>query len=149
MARSDAVRRMALGASGLDWPRQALGGAIAFVVTFVGYAIGIFAAGGGVVFVPIHAAAVGMGLAAALGYGRGGLPFAWLSVYGAYLGFHADWAAFGLSSRPVADRLAFLLAPDAHGYFLVSAVVFGSVAFIVGRGLGALLASEVWRRTTG
>lgn len=104
-----------------------------FVVAFVGYATGAFEVGGGVVFVPVHAASVGAIVGAWIGYRAGALPIAWAAVYASYLGFHAEWAVFGLSGRLLADRIAFLVSPDGLAFFGVSALVLGTVAFAGGR----------------
>lgn len=106
---------------------------VPFVVTFVGYAAGVFGMAGGVVFVPIHAASVGMAAGAWIGYRAGGLPIAWIAVYASYLGFHAEWAVFGLPGRPLGDRIAFLVSPDGLAFFGVSALVLGTAAFAGGR----------------
>lgn len=109
-----------------------------FAVTFVGYAIGAFEVSGGVVWVPFHAAAVGAIVSAWIGYRRGGLPIAWIAVYASHLGFHAEWAVFGLPGRPIAERIGFFVSPDGLAFFGVSAVVFGTVAFAGGRSVRLL-----------
>lgn len=104
-----------------------------FVVAFIGYATGVFEVGGGIVVVPVHAAFVGVVVGAWIGYRAGRLMVAWIAVYASYLGFHAEWAVFGLPGRPLVERIEFFVSPDGLGFFGVSAVVFGTIAFGGGR----------------
>ena len=109
-----------------------LGAAVLLVGTFVAYATGLFAASGGVIVIPGDATSVGLIVAGAIGYGRGGLLPAWLSLFAAYLGFHADWAFLGLSSHALSGKLAFLFDPVTLGVYAVASVLLGSAAFAVG-----------------
>ena len=109
-----------------------LGAAVLLVGTFVAYATGLFAAGGGAIVIPGDATSVGLIVAGAIGYGRGGLLPAWLSLFAAYLGFHADWAFLGLSSHALSGKLAFLFDPVTLGVYAVASVLLGSAAFAVG-----------------
>lgn len=106
---------------------------VPFVATFVGYATGVFGVPGGVVFLPIHAASIGMTAGAWIGYRTGGLAIAWIAVFASYLGFHAEWAFLGLAGRPLVDKLAFLFSPDGLALFGISSVVLGTIAFAGGR----------------
>ncbi|NHN46408.1 hypothetical protein G9464_02175 [Halostella sp. JP-L12] len=103
-----------------------------FAATFAAYAVGAFAVSGCVVFVPGHAALVGALAAAAIGYDHGGLAFGWLIAYAPLLGFHADHAFLGLSSRPAVDRLAYFTRLDGLAFLAVIALVIGTGAFVAG-----------------
>lgn len=109
-----------------------LGAAVILLGSFAAYATGLFAVDGGVVVVPGDATAVGLIAAGWIGYGRGGLLPAWVTIFAAYLGFHADWAFLGLSSHALPGKLAFLFDPVTLGVYAAAAILFGSVAFAVG-----------------
>lgn len=109
-----------------------LGAAVLLVGSFVAYASGLFAVEGGIVVVPGDATSVGLIAAGAIGYGRGGLLPAWLSLFAAYLGFHAEWAFLGLSSHALPGKIAFLLDPVTLGVYAAASVLLGSAAFGVG-----------------
>jgi len=57
-----------------------------FVTTFAGYALGIFFVSGGIVWIPFHAAIVGMIVGSWVGFSRNGLLFAWVVTYTSLLG---------------------------------------------------------------
>jgi hypothetical protein len=104
------------------------------VLTALAYAEGLFELSGGVVFLPFHAALVGLLTAAVVGYDRGGVAFGWLAAYTPYLGLQVTWAFLWLSgSRTLGDRLGFVLEPDGLAYFGVFALVFGSMGYATGR----------------
>lgn len=97
--------------------------------TFVAYATDVFTVSGGVLVIPGHATIVGALAAGLIGYDRGALLPAWLSLFGAYLGFGAEWAFRGLSpSHTLAGRLAFLFDPVGLAVYAVASVLFGSAA---------------------
>lgn len=100
--------------------------------TFAMYAVGGFSVDGGVVFLPSDATLVGAIAAAGIGYRHGSLLGAWVTVFGAYVAFFAEWAFLGLSSHTLAGKLAFLFDPVSVGLSTLAAVVFGTIAFVVG-----------------
>lgn len=104
------------------------------VATFVAYALGLFEVTGGVVVLPQDATLVGFVAAVGLGSRRGGLCFAWLAHFGAYLGFRADWAFVGLSSHSLAGKVAFLLDPVGLLVHAVATLVIGTAGFGLGYG---------------
>jgi hypothetical protein len=57
-----------------------------FVGTFVAYAGDVFTVDGGVILLPQDATYVGTLVAAGIGYRRGSLLGAWVSLFAAYLG---------------------------------------------------------------
>ncbi|GAB7093422.1 hypothetical protein JCM30237_05740 [Halolamina litorea] len=114
-----------------------------FLGTFVAYATDVFAVSGGIVVIPGEATLAGAVVASLIGYERGALLPAWLSLFGAYLGFSAEWAFLGLSpSHSLAGRLAFLFDPVGLAVYAVASVLLGSAAFGAGYLLG-LVADRV------
>jgi hypothetical protein len=111
-----------------------------FFVVLAAYAGGVFIISGGVVFVPGDAALVGLAVCIAVGYFRAGLLLAWASAYGALLGYNADHAFFGLSSRSRLDQLAYFLELDGLFVYALQAVVIGTLGFALGT-----LAVALWR----
>ena len=107
----------------------ALGG---FVLTFGGYASGVFSVSGGVLLIPFYAAIVGMIAACWVGYSKSGLLFAWLVAYVPMLGFHAEDALLGAREQSIGERLAYLVQLDAFVALGIEAIIFGTVAFAVG-----------------
>jgi hypothetical protein len=103
-----------------------------FVATTAAYAVGAFSVSGGVVFLPLHAAVVGLAAAGWIGSSRDGLVFAWIVVYASLLGPHADHAFLGLSGRSLLDRTAYFFSPDGLVFFAVEGVVLGTVGFVFG-----------------
>ncbi|WP_121820213.1 hypothetical protein [Halostella salina] len=103
-----------------------------FVATFAAYAVGAFGVSGCVVFIPGQAMLVGLAAAAVAGYARVGLAVGWLGAYAPLLGFNADHAFMGLSSRTRVEQLAYFLEPDGLAFYAVVALVFGTVAFAAG-----------------
>lgn len=102
------------------------------VSAFCAYALGLFEVSGGVILLPGDASLLGLVVAAAIGFRRGGLLFAWLSHFAAYVGFLADWAFLGLSSQSLSGTLAFLFDPVALAVLAVAAVVSGTIGFTAG-----------------
>lgn len=111
------------------WPALAVG---LFATTFAGYALGVFEITGCVVFVPGHAALVGLLAAAVVGYLRGGVVFGWLVVFGALLGNRADHAFLGLSSRTRVEQAVYFLQFEGLVVYAVVAAVLGGLAFTAG-----------------
>ena len=109
-----------------------LGAVTLFGATFAAYALDLFAVSGGVIVLPGDATTVGIVAAALIGYRSGGMLFAWLSFFAAYLGFRADWAFLGLSGRDIADKLAFFFDPVGLAILAVVAVLIGTLAFGAG-----------------
>jgi len=103
-----------------------------FALTLGGYAVGVLGVEGGVVFVP-EAAGVGVLAAAWVGYARRGLLTGWLAVYAALLGALADHAFLSQPDDTFLDGLAYFFSPDGLVFLGVIAVVFGTVAFAIGR----------------
>ncbi|QAU13520.1 hypothetical protein EKH57_12815 [Halorubrum sp. BOL3-1] len=118
---------------------------LCFAVVFAAYAVGVFAIAGGVVFVPFDAAALGVVAAVALAYRRDGLIPAWLTVYAALLGYSANHSFLGLSGRSLVERAAAFLSPDGLVFLGVEALVFGTVAWLVGT-LAAVAVDRVRER---
>ena len=104
-----------------------------FAATTAAYATGVFAVSGGVVFLPSHAAIVGMTAAGWVGYSRGGLVLAWVVAYASLLGYHADHAFFGLSGRSLLERAAYFFSLDGLVFFGVEGVVLGTLGLFAGR----------------
>jgi len=118
---------------------------LCFALAFAAYAVGVFAIAGGVVFVPFDAAALGVAVALGLAYRRDGLLSAWLTVYAALLGYSATYYFLGLSGRSLAERAAAFLSPDGLVFLGVEALVFGTVAWLVGT-LAAVAVERVRER---
>ena len=121
---------------------------LCFAVAFAAYAVGVFSIAGGVVFVPFDAAALGVVAAVGLSYRRDGLLPAWLTVYAALLGYNAVHYFHGLSGRSVIERAVAFLSPDGLVFLGVEALVFGTVAWVVGT-LAALAVERVRERRGG
>ncbi|WP_338726855.1 hypothetical protein [Haladaptatus sp. DJG-WS-42] len=111
-----------------------------FALTFAAYAVGLFRVTGGVVFIPYDAALVGVLAAFGVGYARRGLLVAWIFAYASLLGYLADHAFFGLSYRPFLDQLGYFLQLDGLAFLAVEALVLGTLAFIVGMTVSAVIA---------
>lgn len=104
----------------------------AFVINLAAYALGLFSVSGGVVFLPFHAAIVGMIAGFWIGYSRSGLLFAWVVTYTSLLGYHADHAFFGLSGRGFAEQLTYFVRLDGLVFLAVEGIALGTLAFILG-----------------
>lgn len=102
------------------------------IATFAAYAIELFAVTGGVIVLPGDATLIGFVAAVGIGTQRGGLAFAWLAQFAAYVGFHANWALLGLSSHSPAGKLAFFFDPVTLAVLAVAAVLIGTIGFGVG-----------------
>ncbi len=139
------LRELLLGSGG-GRTRRALGLLTTVVLaTFLAYALGLFAVSGGIIVIPGDATLLGLVVAATLGYRRAGLVFAWLALFAAYLGFHADWAFLGLSGRGLSGELAFFFDPVGLTVFAAAAVLLGTPAY--GAGALARRSFELVRRS--
>jgi len=120
-----------------------------FVATFAAYAAGLFGVAGCVVFIPGRALLVGLAAAAVAGYARVGLVVGWLGAYAPLLGFNANHAFVGLSSRTRTEQLAYFLELDGLAFYAVVALVFGTAAFAAGYVLRVCVAVLWGERTVG
>jgi hypothetical protein len=102
------------------------------VATCLAYAVDLFTVSGGILIIPGDATTVGLVVAVGIGYRSRGLLFAWIPFFATYLGFHADWAFFGLSGRGLSGRLAFFFDPVSLAVFGTAAVFLGTLAYGVG-----------------
>ncbi|WP_200531003.1 hypothetical protein [Halorubrum sp. LN27] len=127
------ARRVLLGSERTrSHRRRLLVPPLVFLASFAAYAVGLFAVSGGVVFLPVDAAALGVLAAAVLAARRSGLVLAWASVYGALLGSTADHYLLGLSGRSLGERVVAFLSPDGLVFLGVEAVALGTIAWAVG-----------------
>jgi hypothetical protein len=128
------ARRVLLGSKPDGSPRRyrLLVPPLLFLVSFAAYALGIFSVSGGVVFLAVDAAALGVLAAAVLAYRRTGIALAWASVYGALLGSNADHYLLGLPGRPLGERVAALVGLDGLVFVGVEALALGTAAWVAG-----------------
>lgn len=129
-----ALRPLLLGADPESYPSIAgwLLPIAVFGVSFAFYAGGLFSVSGGVIWIPGDAALLGLAVSLVVGYLGAGLLVAVASVYGAVLGYHADHAFLGLSSKSRLEQLAYFLELDGLAYFAVIALVIGTIGFVLG-----------------
>lgn len=137
MSRDDpvlSVRPLLLGPEHTRFERNLhlLAAVVLAVTTCIAYAVDLFAVSGGILVIPGDATLVGFVAGVGVGYRRRGLLFAWLYLFAAYLGFHADWAFFGLSGRSLSGELAFFFDPVSLAVFGTEAVLFGTLAYGAG-----------------
>lgn len=102
------------------------------VATLLAYAVGVFAVGGGVVFLPGDAVLVGLVGAAVLATRGSGLALSWLAVYGPLLAYGADHYLLGLSGRSLAEKVAAFLSPEGLVVLGVAALVVGTLGWAAG-----------------
>lgn len=117
-------------------PRQALLIGLAlgfFALTFLAYELDIFDHSGGVVFIPFHAALVGVTAAFWTGYSQSGLLAGWVLTYLSFLGWRTEWAT-DISPRPLIERIAYVVRPDG----LVALAIIGVGVAVIGFIAGAL-----------
>jgi hypothetical protein len=88
-----------------------LSAVVLVVATCIAYAVDLFTVSGGVLIVPGDATVVGLVVAVGIGYRSSGSIFAWILLFATGLGYHADWAFFGLSGRGLSGKLAFFFDP--------------------------------------
>lgn len=125
----------ALIGRGDRWPRFVFGvllGIVAFTVSFVGYAIGVFSIPGGIVWIPGDAALVGMAAALFVGYLRRGVLVAWLVTYASLLGYAAQRSLFGYSNTTNWEKLAYFFDPETLVVLALESLVLGVIAYTVG-----------------
>ncbi|MEZ3162436.1 hypothetical protein ABNG03_15235 [Halorubrum sp. RMP-47] len=142
------ARRVLLGANPDDSSRRyrLLVPPLVFLVVFAGYGFGVFAHAGGVVFLAVDAAAVGLLAAGALAYRRAGVALAWAATYGALLGANADHYLLGLSGRSLGERVGALLELDGLVFVAVEAIALGTIAWVAGAVAGRAVAEARARR---
>jgi len=147
MSRDDmprSLRNLLVGPGDTRFRRDLtlLSAVVLAVSTCLAYAVDLFTVAGGILIIPGDATVVGLVVAAGVGYRSGGLVFAWMLFFAAYLGFHADWAFFGLSGRSLSGELAFFFDPVSLAVFGTAAVLLGTLAYGAGsltrRSLGRL-----------
>ncbi|MYL15733.1 hypothetical protein GLW36_03605 [Halorubrum terrestre] len=128
------ARRVLLGSDPNCSPRRRrlLVPPLLFLVSLAAYALGLFAHAGGVVFLAVDAATLGVLAAAVLAYRRAGIALAWATVYGALLGSNADHYLLGLPGRHLGERVAALVEVDGLVFVGVEALALGTVAWIAG-----------------
>lgn len=105
---------------------------VAFAISFVGYAVGVVAVSGGVIWIPGDAAVVGMFAAAVVGYARGGILIGWLVAYASLLGYSAQRSIFGYSNATVGEMLGYFLDPEGLLVLGLEGLALGVVAVAVG-----------------
>lgn len=151
MSRDDIVsslRKLLLGPGYTRSRRNLtlLSAVVLAVATCIAYAVDLFTVSGGILIIPGDATVVGLVVAAGVGYRNSGLIFAWIPFFATYLGFHADWAFFGLSGRSLSGELAFFFDPVGLAVFGTAAVLLGTLAYGAGslarRSLDLLRQSE-------
>lgn len=99
------------------------------IATFSAYALGLFQVTGGVIILPKDATLIGFIAAVGIEARRGGLVFAWLAHFAAYVGFRTDWALLSLSSHSLTDKLAFLFDPVGLVILAVATLLIGTLGF--------------------
>jgi hypothetical protein len=114
------------------WYLELLVAVPVFAVVLAAYATGVFAIAGGVVFLPGEAAILGFLVAGALAALGRGLVVAWVTLYGALLGYAADHYLLSLPGRSLSSRVGAFLEPDGLVALAVLAVLVGTVAWLVG-----------------
>ncbi|MDF9745575.1 hypothetical protein [Natrinema salsiterrestre] len=103
-----------------------------FLGTFVAYATDLFSVEGCAILLPGNATYLGIIVAVTVGYRRGGLLAAWISLFAAYQGFYAEWAFLGLSSHSLTGKFAFLFDPVSLAIAAGASIGFGTIAYVVG-----------------
>ena len=128
------ARRVLLGSEPDGPPRRhrLLVPPLLFLVSFAAYGVGVFAHAGGVVFLAVDAAALGLLATGVLAYRGAGVALAWGAVYGALLGSNADHYLLGLPGRPLGERVAALVELDGLVFVGVEALALGTIAWVVG-----------------
>jgi hypothetical protein len=142
------LRELLLGSGYTRFRRNLalLSAVVLAVTTCIAYTVDLFTVSGGILVIPGDATVVGLVVAAGVGYRSSGLIFAWIPFFATYLGFHADWAFFGLSGRSLSGELAFFFDPISLAVFGTAAVLLGTLAY--GAGSLAHRAVSLLRRST-
>jgi hypothetical protein len=145
---ASSLRKLLLGPGYTRFRRNLtlLSAVVLAVATCIAYAVDLFTVSGGILIIPGDATVVGLVVAAGVGYRSSGLMFAWIPFFATYLGFHADWAFFGLSGRSLSGELAFFFDPVGLAVFGTAAIFLGTLAYGAGslarRSLNLFLQSE-------
>jgi hypothetical protein len=145
---ASSLRKLLLGPGYTRFRRNLtlLSAVVLAVTTCIAYAVDLFTVSGGVLIIPGDATVVGLVVTAGVGYRSSGLIFAWIPFFATYLGFHADWAFFGLSGRSLSGELAFFFDPVGLAVFGTAAIFLGTLAYGAGslarRSLNLFLQSE-------
>jgi hypothetical protein len=145
---ASSLRKLLLGPGYTRFRRNLtlLSAVVLAVATCIAYAVDLFTVSGGVLIIPGDATVVGLVVTAGVGYRSSGLIFAWIPFFATYLGFHADWAFFGLSGRSLSGELAFFFDPVGLAVFGTAAIFLGTLAYGAGslarRSLNLFLQSE-------
>lgn len=129
---------------GFSWKYLTALGLTLFGVTFVAYDLGIFSHSGGVVFIPFHAALIGVIAAFWSGYSRNGLVAGWSLTYFSLLGWQAEWAT-NISPRPFIHRVASIVQLDG----LLALAIIGVVVAVIGFTSGAVAEKIITILQTG
>lgn len=103
-----------------------------FATTFGAYALGVFSVSGGLIWIPLHAALVGLIAGCWVSYTQRGLVFACVVVYASLLGVHAHRTVSQVSGQGFIDPLVSLVSLDDLVFFAVEAIVLGLLAFVLG-----------------
>jgi hypothetical protein len=104
-----------------------------FALTFLAYEVDIFYHSGGVIFIPFHAALVGVTAAFWAGYSRIGLLAGWVLTYLSFLGWRTEWAT-DISPRQLIERIAYVVQPDG----LMALALIGVGVAVIGFTAGTL-----------
>ncbi|QCC49476.1 hypothetical protein DV707_17280 (plasmid) [Halobellus limi] len=115
-----------------------------FALTFLAYELNIFYHSGGVVFIPFHAAFLGVAAAFWTGYSRTGLLAGWVLTYLSFLGWRTEWAT-DISPRPFIERIAYVVQPDG----LVALAIIGVGVAVIGFTAGTLARKGIDALRTG
>lgn len=103
---------------------------LSFLISFTLYYTGHFQKSGGADLLPDYAVALGIFIAALIGYWRGGLILSWAVVYASLLGLEAELLLIHHTDFPILDRLIRLFfQPTRVMIFLIDAVIFGTIGF--------------------
>lgn len=103
-----------------------------FVLTLVAYVVGFFTVSGGVIWIPLYAAVVGMIAGFWVGYARRGILFGWLVTYTALLGYHANSAFLGQPRQGLLEQFRYFTRIDGLVYLAVVALALGTLVFTLG-----------------
>jgi hypothetical protein len=114
-----------------------------FGVTFLAYELDIFYHSGGVVFVPFHAAVVGLIAACWTGYRQIGVVTGWGLTYVGFLGWRAEWAT-DISPRPLIERIGYVVQLDG----LIALAIIGAGVAVTGFTAGAIARQVINRLRT-
>jgi hypothetical protein len=97
----------------------------------VGYELGIFYDSGGLVWIPFHAATVGVIAGFWTGYRRNGLFFGWVLSYVSLLSWRAEWAT-EISARTLAERIGYIVRLDGLVVLALIGIIVALLGFMAG-----------------